>query len=197
MLGRPGATYHIGYPVLARSVFGMYGHLFFVWVRAIVAIIWYGVQTYFGSQLFSVILRCIFGNSWWHMANHLPASAGITSRDLLAFFLFWMIEMPFLAVHPSKIKFLFAVSFHILVSPCYEKFLAYTHSPQAESIICPIACIGVFAWCIHYGGGIQIDSVSATVPATGSALGWAMLNGINSCLGVTSALLVNVSSSGS
>ncbi|CAK7230256.1 hypothetical protein SBRCBS47491_007525 [Sporothrix bragantina] len=168
-LGRPGARYHIGYPVLARSVFGMYGHLFFVWIRAVVAIIWFGVQSYFGSQLFSVMLRCIFGDSWWNMANHLPESAGITSRDLLAFFLFWMIEMPFLAVHPRKIKFLFA----------------------AESIICPLACIGVFAWCVHYGGGLSIDSVSATVPITGSALGWGMLNGINSCLGVTSALLVN------
>lgn len=112
VLRRPGAKYHIGYPVLARSVFGMYGHLFFVWIRAVVAIIWFGVQSYFGSQLLSVMLWCIFGGSWWNMANHLPASAGITSRDLLAFFVFWMIEMPFLAVHPSKIKFLFAVSQH-------------------------------------------------------------------------------------
>jgi hypothetical protein len=70
----------------------------------------FGVQSYFGSQLLGVLLRCVFGNSWWHMANHLPESAGISSRDLLAFFLFWMIEMPFLTVHPSKIKFLFAVS---------------------------------------------------------------------------------------
>ncbi|CRG91925.1 Uracil permease [Talaromyces islandicus] len=168
-LGRPGTKYHIGYPVLARSVFGMYGHFFFVWVRAIVATIWFGVQSYFGSQLLSVLLRCIFGNSWWHMANHLDASAGITSRDLLAFFLFWMLEMPFLAIHPSKIKFLFA----------------------AESIICPLACIGVFAWCIHYGGGIQVNSLISDAPVSGGALGWAMLNGINSCLGVTSALLVN------
>ncbi len=109
-LGRPGARYHIGYPVVARSVFGMYGHFFFVWVRAVVAIILFGVQTYFGSQLFSVILRHIFGDSWYMMQNHLPESAGITSRDLLAFFLFWMFELPFMAVHPSRIKFLFAVS---------------------------------------------------------------------------------------
>jgi cytosine/uracil/thiamine/allantoin permease len=108
-LGRLGARYHCGYPVLARSVFGMYGHFFFVWIRAVVAIIWFGVQTYFGSQLFSVVLRCIFGSSWWDMANHLPESAGITSRDLLAFFLFWMLELPFQVVHPTKIKFLFAV----------------------------------------------------------------------------------------
>ncbi|PNP61438.1 hypothetical protein FNYG_13833 [Fusarium nygamai] len=168
-LGRPGAGYHVGYPVLARSVFGMYGQFFFVWIRAVVATIWFGVQSYFGSQLLSVLLRCVFGESWWNMTNHLPASAGITSRDLLAFFLFWIIEMPFLAVHPRKIKFLFA----------------------AESIICPLACIGVFSWCLHYGGGIRMSSLSSNTEVKGGALGWAMLNGINSCLGVTSALLVN------
>ncbi|KAF4343145.1 uracil permease [Fusarium beomiforme] len=168
-LGRPGARYHIGYPVLARSVFGMYGQFFFVWIRAVVATIWFGVQSYFGSQLLSVLLRCIFGESWWHMTNHLPTSAGITSRDLLAFFLFWMIEMPFLAVHPRKIKFLFA----------------------AESIMCPLACIGVFSWCVHYGGGIRMNTLSSSTDVNGGALGWAMLSGINSCLGVTSALLVN------
>ncbi|KAI6792997.1 hypothetical protein KC361_g6435 [Hortaea werneckii] len=108
-IGRPGAKYHIGYPVLARSAFGMYGHFFFVWVRAVVAIIWFGVQSYFGSQVLNVLLRCVFGSSWWDMTNHLPDSAGITSRNLLAFFLFWMIEMPFCAVHPSKIKMLFAL----------------------------------------------------------------------------------------
>jgi hypothetical protein len=64
---------------------------------------------------------------------------------------------------------------------------------QAESIICPVACIGVFAWCIHYGGGLQVNALTTTAPLSGGALGWAMLNGINSCLGVTSALLVNVS----
>ncbi|KAJ9500162.1 hypothetical protein H2202_004553 [Exophiala xenobiotica] len=167
-LGRPGARYHIGYPVLARSVFGMYGHYFFVWIRAVVAIIWFGVQTYFGSQHLSVIFRCIFGNSWETMPNHLPASAGISSRDLLAFFLFWLIELPFQVVHPTKIKYLFA----------------------AESIFCPLACLGTFAWCVNYGGGIRVNTLGAT-QVHGGALGWAMLNGINSCLGVTSALLVN------
>jgi NCS1 family nucleobase:cation symporter-1 len=47
------------------------------------------------------------------MGNHLPASAGITSRDLLAFFLFWMIELPLQMVHPAKIKHLFMVC-HLL-----------------------------------------------------------------------------------
>ena len=64
-------------------------------------------------------------------------------------------------------------------------------SSQAESIFCPLACIGTFAWCVNYGGGIRVDTLGAK-HVHGGALGWAMLNGINSCLGVTSALLVNV-----
>ena len=43
------------------------------------------------------------------MPNHLPESAGISSRDLLAFFLFWMIEIPLQTVHPTRIKYLFMV----------------------------------------------------------------------------------------
>ncbi|KAF5721574.1 NCS1 nucleoside transporter, partial [Fusarium mundagurra] len=139
-LGRPGARYHVGYPVLARSVFGMYSQFFFVWIRAVVATIWFGVQSYFGSQLLSVLLRCVFGESWWNMTNQLPASAGITSRDLLAFFLFWIIEMPFLAVHPRKIKFLFS----------------------AESIICPLACIGVFSCCLGVTSALLVNQPELT-----------------------------------
>lgn len=41
---RCASVYHIGYPVVARSVFGMYGSYYFVGARAALAIIWYGVQ---------------------------------------------------------------------------------------------------------------------------------------------------------
>lgn len=38
--GVAASRYHIGYPVLARATFGMYGHYFFVLIRAILGIIW-------------------------------------------------------------------------------------------------------------------------------------------------------------
>lgn len=50
----------------------------------------------------------------------------------------------------------------------------------------------MFAWCVNYGGGLGVGSLGEN-RIYGVALGWGMLNGINSCLGVTSALLVNVS----
>jgi hypothetical protein len=40
----------------------------------------------------SVFMRGIFGNGYHNIPNHLPASAGITSRDLLSFFLFWIVR---------------------------------------------------------------------------------------------------------
>ena len=41
---RCASVYHIGYPVVARSVFGMWGSFYVVAARAMLAIIWYGVQ---------------------------------------------------------------------------------------------------------------------------------------------------------
>lgn len=38
---RCASVYHIGYPIVGRSVFGMYGSYYFVGVRALLAIIWY------------------------------------------------------------------------------------------------------------------------------------------------------------
>lgn len=41
---RAATMYHIGYPTVARAVFGMYGSYYFVAARAALAIIWFGVQ---------------------------------------------------------------------------------------------------------------------------------------------------------
>jgi cytosine/uracil/thiamine/allantoin permease len=38
--GRAAARYHVGYPVLARVSFGIYGSYFFVVLRALLGIIW-------------------------------------------------------------------------------------------------------------------------------------------------------------
>lgn len=38
--GRAAALYHVGYPVLARVSFGIYGSYFFVILRALLGIIW-------------------------------------------------------------------------------------------------------------------------------------------------------------
>lgn len=104
-MARPGVRFHIGYPVLARSVMGFYGSYFFVFIRAIVGAIWYGIQSFYGANLMSTCLKCIFGYKWDNWENKLPASADVTSKQLLCFFLVWILELPFVGSPCEHILF--------------------------------------------------------------------------------------------
>lgn len=42
---RNATVYHLGYPAVCRSVFGFYASYYFVLARAVLAVIWYGVQS--------------------------------------------------------------------------------------------------------------------------------------------------------
>lgn len=93
--GRAAARYHVGYPVLARVSFGIYGSYFFVVLRALLGIIWGklasdpikrstnvtsgGVQLFFEGQFISICLRCIFPG-WTRIHNGIPAVSSRASR---------------------------------------------------------------------------------------------------------------------
>ncbi|MFD1796046.1 NCS1 family nucleobase:cation symporter-1 [Paracoccus aurantiacus] len=59
--GRPSVRYGIPYAVMARAAMGVKGARFPALVRGIVAIFWYGVQTYFASTAVALALRALFG----------------------------------------------------------------------------------------------------------------------------------------
>jgi Permease for cytosine/purines, uracil, thiamine, allantoin len=48
--GRAASRYHVGYPVLARATFGIYGSYFFVVLRAILGVIWGESATQLGAN---------------------------------------------------------------------------------------------------------------------------------------------------
>ncbi|KAM0269866.1 hypothetical protein ACHAQH_009617 [Verticillium albo-atrum] len=169
-MARPGAKYHIGFPVLCRSVMGMYGSYFFVAIRAVVCIIWYGIQTFYGASILSVMFRCIFGSSWTGFTNTLAANADITSKTLLAFFIVWLLEFPFMWIHPRHIHYIFTV----------------------KGITMPIAAFALFGWCMANGRGLNgMDSYSRNAAVAGTPLGWSIMNGINVIFGSLSPMLVN------
>ncbi|KAL4954532.1 permease for cytosine/purines, uracil, thiamine, allantoin-domain-containing protein [Aspergillus filifer] len=156
-------------PVLARSSFGLYGSYFFIFLRAAVCIIWYGIQTYYGANLLALMLRCMFGYKWTDFANSLPASADVTSQQLLCFFLVWIMELPFCFVHPTKIHWLFSI----------------------KGVVMPFVTFGLFGWCIAHGAGIRSLSLANEVSTSGTNLGWAVMDGINVIMGSLSPMLVN------
>ncbi|MCT7374087.1 NCS1 family nucleobase:cation symporter-1 [Chelativorans salis] len=61
LTGKPSVKYGVPYPVMARVSMGVYGARFPALVRGIVAIFWYGVQTYFASTAVALLLNTTFG----------------------------------------------------------------------------------------------------------------------------------------
>lgn len=169
-MARPGVMYHVGYPVICRSVMGMYGSYFFIFIRAVVCIVWYGIQTYYAANLMSVCLRCMFGHQWTDFTNGLPADANVTSQQLLCFFLVWILELPFCFIHPAQIRHLFTV----------------------KGAILPFTTFALFAWCMMEGTGLSTaDEFSKKGADSDNSLGWAVMEGINVIMGTLSPMLVN------
>ncbi|KAL4749882.1 hypothetical protein BDW72DRAFT_204428 [Aspergillus terricola var. indicus] len=171
VLNSRGATrYHVGYPVYVRASSGIGGSRLFVTVRASVAIIYFATQSYYGGMITSVCLRAIFGASWVNLPNRLPDSAGITSRDLLAFFIFWILQFGVMFLHPTVLRHLFVV----------------------KAVYTTAALLGVLGWAVHMNGGSLGDFTFDTqVTLHGSALVWPMVQAINSVMGALCPILVN------
>lgn len=147
--------YHIGFPVYMRVSAGVYGSLWFIFIRMIVAIFYMGTQTYYASRLLDVSLRCIFGYRWMNITNHLPNSAGIMTRQMVAFFITWTLQFPFAWLHPSKAGPLFVV----------------------KSILSPIAYIATMIWALVEFNGVNLSL--ATKKVAGGQLGWNFMRAIN------------------
>ncbi|KAJ1559159.1 hypothetical protein HK096_001520, partial [Nowakowskiella sp. JEL0078] len=104
--GRVGAVYHIGFPVVARASFGIFGALWPVFNRAAMACVWYGVQSWIGGTCITQLIRAI-APSYNDLPNMLPEGAGVTTRDFLSFFIFWFISLPAIWFPMHQIRHLF------------------------------------------------------------------------------------------
>jgi len=80
LTGKPSVKYGVPYPVMARVAMGTKGANFPAMIRGIVAIFWYGVQTYFASTAVSLAFKAIFG------APENPATyLGLSGLDWVAY----------------------------------------------------------------------------------------------------------------
>ncbi|KAI4211118.1 MAG: hypothetical protein LQ351_006126 [Letrouitia transgressa] len=167
MTGRIGATYHISFPVVTRASFGIWGSLWPVFNRAAMACIWYGVQSWIGGECVTLMLRSIW-SSYKDLPNSLSASSGTNTRDYLSFFLFWFFSLPAIWFPVHKIRHLFTVKAYFV----------------------PAAGLTFFIWAIVRAHGIG-PIVKQGGKASGSDLGWAMVQGIMSSIANFATLIVN------
>ncbi|KAH6642153.1 uracil permease [Boeremia exigua] len=172
LTGRIGATYHISFPVVNRSSFGIWGALWPVFNRAAMACIWYGVQGWIGGTCVYLMIRSIWNN--WRdedatggVPNGIEGS-GTSTVHFVSFFFFWLGSLPFLWPAVHKIRHLFTVKAYVV----------------------PTAGVAFFIWAIVRAKGIgPIVHQPGTV--SGSALGWLMVRGIMSAIANFATLIVN------
>jgi NCS1 family nucleobase:cation symporter-1 len=60
LVARPGVDLGVPYPVVCRLSFGVFGANVAAVIRAIIAVAWYGIQTYVASKALSVVLLKFF-----------------------------------------------------------------------------------------------------------------------------------------
>lgn len=165
---RVGNAYHISFPVSCRSSFGIWGSLWPVINRVVMAIIWFGVQSSIGGNCMELILRSIFGND---LNTRIPNTIGgdaISSFGVLSFFLFWLFQLPFIWLPPHKVRHLFTV----------------------KAIVAPICGIAFLIWTlVKADGGGPVIRQKSTI--SGAAFGWAFVNSTMNSLSNFATLIVN------
>ncbi|XDG08196.1 hypothetical protein ABKA04_007811 [Annulohypoxylon sp. FPYF3050] len=166
--GAIGAKLHVPFSVIATSSFGYYLRYFCIVSRAILAMFWLGVQGANGAQCVTIMLRA-WAPSYNDIPNHLPESSGITTQGMISYFLFWIIQLPLLLIHPTKLRPLFWV----------------------KLTAAPVAAIAIMGWSVKKaGGGGDIFALRATV--SGPQYAWLWLSCMSSVTGTWSTLGVNI-----
>jgi NCS1 nucleoside transporter family len=170
--GAVGAIYHVPFPVIARASWGFWGSYIAIISRVILAIFWFAIQNVNGGNAVRVMIGAIWP-SYLDLPNDIPASQGITTNGMVALFIFWLIQVPFLCMHPNKLRWLFTI----------------------KSVLVPIAWIAILIWAFvaEKGGGGIFTKQSASV--SGSKYSWLFLANMTSVLGNYATLSVNQVSS--
>ena len=117
LTGKMGARYAVPYPVIVRSIFGMYGSYPAICLRAFVAAMWTAILCVQAGDFLQNCITAIWP-SFKNFPNHLPADAGITSAGLLCFFIYWIFQTILACMPIQKLRILFLVK-AVVVPPTF------------------------------------------------------------------------------
>jgi NCS1 family nucleobase:cation symporter-1 len=166
--GMVGATWHIGFPVLSRGIWGIWGSYVIILQRIVLSLTWFCVQSWTGGLCVSAVLSSIFP-SFQNMHNTLPESANTTTKLLTGWIVYNIITIPMLYIPPEKTRrLLFAMN-----------------------LISVVTLISMMTYVLSTaGGGGPLLSAPAKAQS-GSQLGWAIVQGITTVIGGIAVGLTN------
>ncbi|KAG2343066.1 hypothetical protein BDR05DRAFT_1059880 [Suillus weaverae] len=199
---RPGAVFHVTFPIVNRTSFGMFGSLWCVFNRAAMACIWYGVQANIGGSCVLVMLRAMWPSINDLRALHLMFPVYIQLRLGNSKFnasVLWNEHSRFHVLLPLLAHF--AAGYLVPcaqgvseLNPSYEcghraTFLS-RHFFLAIPILMPMASITFLIWCVVKAHGIG-PIVHQPSKLHGSKLAWAMVVSSMSCIANKVTLVTN------
>lgn len=164
-----GAKTRAPFPIIARSSFGYQFAKFPVIIRLITVLFWHSITNFLAVAPMVQIIRSIWP-SFRTLPNHIPESAGITTQEMIAYFLVFLVQLPILCIPPYKMKYLFLV----------------------KAVMCVSTIVGMTIW-ICTRGSTNTDSIwnqQATV--SGSTKSWLIMWSLNSCTASWSTVGVNI-----
>ncbi|GAA5894388.1 uncharacterized protein JCM6883_003808 [Sporobolomyces salmoneus] len=165
--GAVGSYMRVPFPIAIRASMGYYFSFFAVVSRLFLALIWFGVETYNGGLAMTSFLSAIWP-SYLDVANTIPESAGITTVDMVSYFLFWLIQLPFFFINSNHLRYAFILK--VFVVPATA--IAMTVSIAKDA-----------------GGSGPLVAAPSTV--SGSAFSLAWLSGLAAVMGNWSTLALN------
>lgn len=134
---------------------------------------WLSINTFAAGQYVSYAIEAIWP-SYARLPNQIPASQGASTKDFLSFFLIWVIQFPFLLVHPSRLQPVF-----------------YT-----KAALVPVVALGTMIWALikaRDGPGIAYAlTTPANRVAPGTARFIAFMYSVTSVQGTWATMGVNV-----
>ncbi|KAL2827359.1 NCS1 nucleoside transporter [Aspergillus cavernicola] len=168
--GYSGAATGVSFPVICRASWGLHGAKVAVAIRAIVAIFWYGIQISTGGSCVYRMLAAIWPSLPSRIPNHLPASANTTSVDLLCFFIFWILTLPFLYIPVSRLRWLF----------------------RTKVFVMPVCGLALFIWSLVRGRGFGSVFNQPTKITSGHPIAFVFFSSINSVIGPEATFALNM-----
>ncbi|EPS93628.1 hypothetical protein FOMPIDRAFT_1170330 [Fomitopsis schrenkii] len=172
---RAAANYHVGYPVVLRTCFGMYGHYWPVLARGVCACLWASISTFQGGAFVSTMINCVVGDGWKNLSVSFPESVGCTVQRFVGFLIFWAFVLPFCSLRPTRLKWLYTFKAWLL----------------------PPSVLGLLIYCLvqsngRLAGTAALAGTDASQLPKGATLVWLMVSSINSCMGNWSTFIANM-----
>ncbi|CAD6580716.1 MAG: hypothetical protein TREMPRED_002824 [Tremellales sp. Tagirdzhanova-0007] len=164
--GIVGAKVHTPFAITSRSVFGYWGSKFVVFSRMVIACFWLSINSWSGGVFVTLMIQAIWPQ-YANLKNGVPKSQGATSADFLSFFLFWLLQLPFVFIHPSKLAWMFNV----------------------KVVLVPIVAIGMLIWA---SSSILSMSIALTLSTPGAPRFMAFMYSITACMGTWATLSLNI-----